>query len=651
MTQLAGERPATTVPGAGAPVPGVGAPATAVIGPRAVRVDADRPDAATAATMAAAAPSVARLFLDRVQASGDAEAFRYPGGAGWTSVSWRDTGHRVCRVAAGLVDAGIRPGDRVGLVCNTRFEWLLADLGLLCAGAAAVAIFPTTTAVDIAFELADSGARIVVVEDVGQLRKLTDQRAELPEIFAVILIDAEGATAEDLADGWVRSLDSLEDAGGARLAREPGLVETIVAGLGPDDLAALAYTSGTTGTPKGVRLVNECWTSQAAAIAARELLTPDDLQFLWLPLSHAFGTVLLAAQLAVGFPTAVDGRVERLVENLAVIRPTFVGAAPRVFEKAHDKVVQALSGSRARRAILEAAVSTGRQVSRIRHAGGEPGRLLAARYAVADRLVFSKLRERFGGRIRFFISGSAKLDADLAEWFDGAGIHVLEGYGLTETSGAITVNMPWRTEFGSVGAVFPGSELRLAADGEVFVRGPGVMRGYHNRPTDTAAVLDPDGWFATGDIGEVHDGFLTVTDRKKDLIKSSNGKYVAPQKVENLLTSSCPYLAAAHLVGNNRSYCVALLALDPEAIAEWAPTAGLAGATYAQIAASPRARKLVADYVDAANAKLSSWETIKKFDLLPEPPEAGGELMTATMKIRRRALEERYADRIAALYA
>lgn len=645
---------APQAPAAGARPPGGGGGQRSS-GPRAVRVDADLPDAATAATMAGAATSMAQLFLDRVRSSGNAEAFRYPRGAGWTSVSWRDTGARVRRIAAGLIDSGVRPGDRVALVCSTRYEWLLADLGILCAGAAMVAVFPSTTAGDAALIIADSGARTVIVEDAGQLGKLLDRRADLPDVDRVLLVDAAGPSVGEAGDagapaGWAGTLDGIEDLGAARLGAEPDLVDTTVAGLRPDDLCALVYTSGTTGVPKGVRLVNECWTSQAAAVAARAILGPEDLQFLWLPLAHVFGNVLLAAQLACGFPTAVDGRVERLVDNLAVIRPTWVGAAPRVFEKAHARVEASLGTGRARRAIVEQAISTGRQVSRIRRAGGTPGPVLRARYAVADRLVFSKLRERFGGRIRFFISGGAKLDADLAEWFDAAGIRVLEGYGLTETTGPCAVNMPWRTEFGTVGSVFPGSELRLGPDDEVFVRGPGVMRGYHNRPAETAAVLDGDGWLATGDIGSLDDGFLTITDRKKDLIKTANGKYVAPQKVENLITSTCPYLSAAHVLGNDRSYCVALLALDPDVVAEWAPGVGLEGASYAEVAASGAARALIEPYVQAVNDRLSPWETVKKFDLLPEPPLAGGEFMTATLKIRRAALERHFAERIAGLY-
>jgi len=641
-----------------APGPGVNGGQRHAAG-RAVRADLDAVDDPVLRALSRRAPSVPRLFADRVAESADAEAFRYRRGGGWTSVTWQETAQRVRRLAAGLIEAGVTTGDRVALVCSTRYEWIVADLAIMSAGAACTSVFPTTGIEDSAYILADSGSRLAIVENVELLNKLASARDRLPDLEQVLVIDVPpggGAGRDD----WAQALDTVEDRGAARLAREPDVVDRVIAGLGPDDLAALLYTSGTTGRPKGVRLVHDCWTYQAAAIAARELLSPRDVQFLWLPLAHSFGNVLLAAQLAVGFVTAVDGQVERLVENMAVQKPTFVGAAPRIFEKARARIVEAATATTLKRRIFESAFSVGRQVFDAERAGRRVSPVLRARHAIADRLVFAKIRERFGGRLRFFISGAARLDPALGEWFAVAGIIVLEGYGLTETSGAIFVNLPWRHEFGRVGSVFPGCEVRIADDGEVLLRGPSVMHGYHGS-TDVALSasdeqdsgmrgLRPDGWLATGDIGNLRDGFLEITDRKKDLIKTSNGKYVAPQKVENMLTAQSSTIATAMVVGDGRSYCAALIALDPDEAAAWATRAGLGELPYAELVATEQTQKLIADAVEAVNARLSSWETIKRFRLLPDMPTEDNGLLTATMKLRRAKAAERYADQIDALY-
>ncbi len=637
-------------------------------GGRAVSADRDAVDDATIRRIAARAASVPRLFADRVAASGNAEAFRFRRGAGWTSVTWREAEQRVRRVAAGLIDAGVQHGDRVALACSTRYEWIVADLAVMSAGGVCTPVFPTTGVEDTAFIVADSGASLAIVEDDSIVAKLVACRDQLPALRHVVVIDppagapvpdaqaagetAGGVAGEAAADpAWTSTLDALEDAGAALLARDPGAVDRAVAAIGPDDLATLLYTSGTTGRPKGVRLVHDCWTYQAAAISERHLLGPDDLQLLWLPMTHSFGNVLLAAQLATGLVTAVDGRVDRLVENMAAQKPTFVAAAPRIFEKAHSRITEAAAESPVKKRLFAAAFAVGTEVQRLQEAGERVPATLRARHAVADRLVFAKIRQRFGGRLRFFISGAAPLNPELGRWFGVAGIRVLEGYGLTETSGAMFVNMPWRTEVGRVGAPFPGCEVRIADDGEVLLRGPSVMRGYHGDPEGAGvAGLTEDGWLATGDIGNLRDGYLAITDRKKDLIKTSNGKYVAPQKVETLLTSESPYLATAMVVGDGRRYCAALLALDPEAIGSWAERNGLGELSYGELVATEEVRKLLAGAVDAVNARLSQWETVKSFALLPEAPTEGNGLLTGTQKMRRRAVAERYADLVESLY-
>jgi len=400
-------------------------------------------------------------------------------------------------------------------------------------------------------------------------------------------------------------------------------------------------------------LVHECWTYEVAALAQRNLMTEDEVQYLWLPLSHSFGKLLQIAHIRVGFVTAVDGRVDKLLDNFAVVRPTFMGAAPRIFEKVYNKVVSAAKDAGgARYRIFRWAVRVGRDVSRRRQRGEQPRGRLRVEYDLADRLVFRKLRARFGGRVRFFISGSAPLSRDIAEFFHAAGIVILEGYGLTETSAASFVNLHERVKFGTVGLAIPGTQVRIAEeDGEILIRGKGVMRGYHNLPEQTAAVLDADGWLRTGDIGTLDaDGFLTITDRKKDLIKTSGGKYVAPQLLEGKVKAACPYAGHVIVHGDRRKYVTALIALDEEAVRGWASKVGLVVDGYEQLAHEPRVRALVQRSIDEVNATLARYETIKRFALLPRDLSIEGGELTPSLKVKRRVVEERYADLLDGMY-
>ncbi len=587
------------------------------------------------------ASTVAQMVLDRVAATPDAEAYRYPVGSGWESATWRETGDRIHLLAAGLISLGVRPEERVAIAAATRYEWVLADLAIMCAGAATTTIYPTTTASEVAYITGDSGSRVVFAEDDNQIKKIREHRSELADLTTIVTFDG----TPDESDG-VLALADLEARGKAHLAEHPSAVEDAIAAIGPESLATLIYTSGTTGKPKGVRLTHDCWTYEGAAIDAVGILHPDDLQYLWLPLAHSFGKVLLTAQLQIGFPTAVDGRVDKIIENVAVIRPTFMAAAPRIFEKAHGRIVSTVEQEGGIKAKLFAwAFDVGRKVSAQRQEGKDPGGLLAAQYKLADTLVFSKIQQRFGGRLRFFVSGAAALSHDVAQWFHAAGILIVEGYGLTETSAATCVNLPGRFKFGTVGPSFPGTQLRIASDGEVLVKGPGVMRGYHNMPELTDEVLDPDGWFHTGDIGKIEDGgLLRITDRKKDLFKTSNGKYVAPQLIEVAFKALCPYASQVVVHGERRTFCSALITLDADAIGSWAAENGLAGRQYAEIVGSESARTMVQGYVDQLNAKLNSWETIKQFAILDRDLTIEEGEMTPSLKLRRKAVETRYAD-------
>jgi long-chain acyl-CoA synthetase len=594
-------------------------------------------------------PNVAAQFRERVQKSPTREAYRFPAGDGqpWTSITWKQTGDRVEKLAAGLLALGIESEQRVGIAAGTRVEWILADLAVMCAGGATTTVYPSTMAADVAYILADSECRVVFAEDETQVAKLREHRSELPHLAKVVLFDGS-------ADGdWVIGLDDLTALGEKHLASNPDAVTEAIDAIKPDQLATLIYTSGTTGRPKGVRLRHSSWTYEGAAIQAQNILTEDDLQFLWLPMAHSFGKVLLSTQLACGFATAVDGRVDKIIDNLAIVKPTFMGAAPRIFEKAHGRIVtmQAAEGG-AKEKIFKTAFDVGLKVVALQREGKPVPLPLKVQHAVFDRLVFAKIRDRFGGRVRFFISGAAALNRDIAEWFHAAGILILEGYGLTETSAGAFVNHPDDFKMGTVGQVFPGSQVRLGEGDEVQIKGPNVMDGYHNMPEETAATLTDDGWLHTGDKGSLDaDGFLTITGRIKELFKTSGGKYIAPPAIEAKFKAICPYASQFIVFGAERNYCIALITLDPDAMASWAEEFGHVNESYAQLVASDDVKKMVTEYVDELNSQLNRWETIKKFELLDHDLTVESGELTPSMKVKRNVVEETNKKLIDALYA
>jgi long-chain acyl-CoA synthetase len=593
------------------------------------------------------AANVGRMFLDRVAESPNREAYRYPvGDGGWRSVTWAQTGDRVRRLAAGLVALGIEPEQRVAIASTTRYEWVLADLAIMCAGAATTTVYPSTVGDDVAYILADSDSRVVFAEDDLQVAKVREHGIELPALTKIVTFT--GATDGD----QVISLEDLEALGEELLTRTPGIVDERVEATSGECLATLIYTSGTTGRPKGVRLRHDGWTYEGAAVAATGILDVDDVQFLWLPMAHSFGKVLLTAQLAIGFVTAIDGRVDKIVDNLAVVRPTFMGAAPRIFEKASGRIVTMTrqeGGAKAR--IFDWAMKVGADVARRRLAGESVPAPLAVQHKIADRLVFAKIRERFGGRLRFFISGAAALSKEVAEWFYAVGILILEGYGLTETSAGSSVNRPDNFTLGTVGLPLPGTEFRVAEDGEILIKGPGVMEGYHGLDELTHDTLGDDGWLHTGDVGEIDaDGFVRITDRKKDLFKTSGGKYVAPAIIEGQFKAVCPYASQIVVHGAERNFCVAIITLDPDAMEQWAEHNDMAGRSYSEIVSSPQVRSLVEGYVSELNAKLNRWETIKKFAVLENDLTVESGEMTPSLKVKRKLVEDKYRDHLEKLY-
>jgi long-chain acyl-CoA synthetase len=612
-------------------------------------------------------PSVATLFTERVAATPDGEAYRYPvppaSGSGpddWKSLSWGQAAERVYAVAAGLIDLGVNAEERVALASSTRVEWILADLGVMCAGGATTTIYPSTNAEESAYILADSSSRVLIAEDAVQLAKAREKRTELPELKHVVVIDPAGVEPDSSEpEGWVLTLADLEARGAKYLAKNPEAVKERVAAITADQLATLIYTSGTTGRPKGVRLPHDNWSYMAKAIAATGLVTKDDVQYLWLPLAHVFGKVLTSGQIEVGHVTAVDGRVDKIIENLPVVQPTYMAAVPRIFEKVYNGVAaKARAGGGAKYKIFQWAAGVAREYAKVtqdnfRRTGNASAPFgLNAKHKVADALVYSKLREAFGGRLRAAVSGSAALAPDIGYFFAGAGIHILEGYGLTESSAASFVNPGEAYRTGTVGKPVPGCEVRIADDGEILLRGPGIMEGYHNLPEKTAEVLEPDGWFHTGDIGELSaDGYLRITDRKKDLIKTSGGKYIAPAEVEGQFKAVCPFVSNILVHGADRNFCTALIALDEPTILGWAEENGLGGKSYAEVVASPQVEQLIEGYVKRLNEGLQRWQTIKKFRLLPRDLDIEHGELTPSLKLKRPVVEREYKDLIEDMYA
>lgn len=593
--------------------------------------------------------SVPAMFLHRVRESGQKPAFQYPKGEdGWQTITWQQTLERVKVIAAGLQSLGIGLEDRCAILSSTRMEWIFADLGILCAGAATTTIYPSNTAKECTYIIADSGTKVVFAEDDDQVAKLLAEKANIPEVTKVVTYDGKAGHG-----GWVITLAELGKLGKKYLEENPDSFDETVEALKPNHLATLIYTSGTTGMPKGVELVHDCWVSTALAIEDLDIVGIDDHQYLWLPLAHSFGKVLQSMHLLIGFLTTVDGRIPKLVDNLGVVKPTFMAAAPRIFEKVHNKVVSgAKEGGGLKYKIFTWAIGVGREASKLRQQRREPSGLLAAKFKIANKLVFSKLKARFGGRIRFFISGSAPLSREMAEFFHASDILILEGYGLTESSAASFVNLPKSFEFGTVGPPLANVEVKIAEeDGEVLLRGRGIMRGYHNLPEETKESLDAEGYLHTGDIGEITPtGLLRITDRKKDLIKTSGGKYVAPQSLESSLKAQCPYISQVIVHGNMRNYCTALVTLDPEGIANWQEANGLAGKSYGEVVTSEPAHKMVQAAVDALNSSVPSYSTIKRFALLPMDLSIEEGDLTPSMKVKRKAVEVKYREILDSFY-
>ncbi len=566
----------------------------------------------------------------------------------WVTVTWAELDVVVREIGAGLIALGIEPEDRVAIASSTRYEWALADLAVMVAGGATTTIYPTTMADDVSFIVSDSGAKVVFAENAEQLEKLRGIRAETPAVLRVIVFDGVSD-----ADAWTLTLDEVRQLGREYLEGDPGAIDARIDGIAHDQLATIIYTSGTTGRPKGVRLRHSAWTYEGAAVASDQHPQRGrpavPLAAAGPRLRQGAAHPAAADRLPHGHrrPDRQDRRQPRGREaDLHGRRPAHLREGLRPDQ--HD------DGRRGRgqgQALRPGPATSGREVSALREQGKNPSGLLSLKYAVTDKVIGTKIRERFGGRIRFFISGSAALNNDIARWFDAMGMQILEGYGMTETSAASFVARPRAYRYGTVGWPLPNTEVQIAADGEVLLRGPGNMEGYHNNPEATAETIDAEGWLHTGDIGELDErGFLRITDRKKDLFKTSNGKYVAPSIVESTFKGLCPYASQLVVHGADRNFVSALVTLDPDAIAGWAAEHGMEGKSYTEIVTSDACREMVQGYIDQLNAGLNRWETIKKFTILENDLTVEEGELTPSLKLKRKVVSEKYKDHLDAHY-
>jgi len=588
--------------------------------------------------------NVVAMFEATAARLGEAPCARHKRDGRWVDISWIEMARRARSISDGLAALGVRRGDRVSIIGESTPEWILADLGIMGAGAVTVPIYQSNRPHEVQYILDDSGAHWIFCDSEPQVQKVREVRARLPELQGVIRFAGPPAGA------FERTLADVEKAGEDWRRTSPGAHAARVAAIDPSDSACFIYTSGTTGNPKGVVLTHGNWVYEAVASAQIHVMEADDLLLLFLPMAHSFAKVIEAVWFQVGGTIAFVESLEKVVDNAGEVRPTTMPAVPRVFEKAYNTVVASgLSAPGLKGKLFKMALRGLDEWVEAREQGRSGGGI---GYLVGKRLVFpqvaAKLKQRFGGRMRFFVSGGAPLSPRINWFFRHCGLEILEGYGLTESSAASFVNRLGLNRIGTVGPPVPGTEVKIAEDGEILIRGPGVMKEYYRNPAATAEAV-VDGWLQTGDIGYLDEaGHLRITDRKKDIIVTAGGKNIAPQNLENELKAE-PFISQVVVHGDKRRFLSALVTINEENVRKWAQDSGVRLAE--PIQGDPRVRERIQKAVDALNGKQASYATIKKFAILERDfTQEGGEL-TPTLKVKRKVVSERHRALLDSFYA
>ena len=585
------------------------------------------------------------LFFGAVSQFNRPDALQVRVAGAYKPISHSEVAERVRHSARGLTSLGVRRGDRVGILSENRPEWAIADFACLTAGLTDVPIYPTLPADQIAYVLKDSGAVAIFVSNRTQAEKIREIRAQLPALKTVIgFDDIPGLVNMSMADLQKRGAEGETSVSIATYKEDALLVK-------PDDVATIIYTSGTTGEPKGVMLTHDNIFSNVAASRKAIPFEGRDTGLSFLPLSHIFERMAGHYMMfATGTSIAYAESIDTVAANMGEVRPTLVLSVPRLYEKMYARILEtALTGGFLKKKIFFWARGVAERWANEKLAGREPGGLLAMQYAIAQKLVFSKLKARTGGRLRYFVSGGAPLSPDINKFFYAAGLEILEGYGLTETSPVIAVNTPENFRIGTVGKPIDGVEVKIASDGEIMTRGPHVMKGYYNKPEATREAIEPDGWFHTGDIGEIRDGFLAITDRKKDIIVTAGGKNIAPQPLENKVKTN-KYVAQAVMLGDKRKFPSMLVVPNFDQLERWATKRNIIWTDRAQLLRMPTIQAKMEQEVNKELVGAAHFEIPKKIGLIEHDFSIEKGELTPTQKVKRRAIDKNYKKLIDSLY-